>query len=580
MFKYIAEVLNWYFRVTYNIFCVSPIRFICDLFGSMTASVFQLVFFLLPIKALIIVSGENLPGYLKNIPYVSPTRESWILVMCAAIVVVFALNLALSKYLKFSTSRYTEKFARAQRKGGWSDLDLVAIVYKRLLDSYGNLGLILLFFTGIYFAYFGFFLFSICSFLGICLGIFLVALISSGFRMHMQQNAVLFFNGAPTLLFLFAFCFVAADQLWGATRTDVFLIIVSLLLYRQASVVLAQNTVGIFWFDQNRYRVQNLFHQSEHNFSGSPKETTVWNFLEKKEIFFREVLEAVGVPDPTVISAEWIDIPLPFLHVVKVEAKSETKSESQVYLLKVFEKHQARLSRKEQILYPLLKAGNVVPEIVGCFEFQMGDVHVFKIGKSTQFGNFNVAAEDVYSKIFSLKIPGDFVEEFKAQHKLLSERLWMVLKRLDVAADVGQRLVLQEFYARLSKIDFKVRDMPLVLVLPSGQIANAVMSEGGDHKLFFAGDWVLEPAGFDMPANNALKKSWSSGIGKLNQSDVGGNFDAMLELISSLAQIENYCKQGRLNAAIDLVKTLLVDDLFLSLSLESSSLDVSEVQVS
>ena len=563
MLKEIKKVLARYNSAVKNFYEVSRLRFLYSVILGFFIECLQLIVFIVPIKILILVGGDSIPGYLSRVP-LTATKIEWISFFTLLVVGAYVLGILLQRLLKSSSRLYVANFVEANRKGSWSDEKFIEEVYSRFVQarSKGFLAILMLAIIVYLYADLAGFVASI-TLLGVLI-LLAACSFSNGFAENLRDDTAKYTRVAYAPIFLLAFCYIVVDYLIDLDPPSLISAIISLILIRQLLAIVTQKVMDVIWFRKKEFKIQKLFFRGyEIAEKRKNKTADVWSFLANGGIsdFSHDIASALGFRDFRVVECRWVECEVPLFHLVEVKLSSGNVDTVDTLLLKVYEKQKSRFADRDEMLYPVLRDAGLLPEILGCITLNGFFVHAFILSNDCKFSNKESELRLILLKLFSLRLEEGFVEEYVGEHPTLWDRINSnLLDRMRLVANSSDNIAITEFIDCLPELFVELQSLPLSLVTSLKTLEASIISDQNKPMLVTLGNWSIEPLGVGISVNQTVLAS----LTESRHAEAISDFEERLRILSKLALVESSCSQGRLTSAIKHMKALINDDFFSS----------------
>lgn len=558
-----VRAVRWAVSLSNKFLRVVPAQTAYAVLCSVFSQLFMLVGFLLPLKVVLLLGSDTIPGYFPDILH-RFGREGLVLGLSVASVFFYLMHLGLAKAVDITASAASRKLmARSKKMAIFENQDEIALKgYQRYSQSLAAV-----------------------AFVSLCLGvmaviypvlggviiayiIFCVAL-SSGFsevsesfskRLSGDLGSVVRILGSVGFLVIFAF--IVLDHLFG-TPPGIIVSVISLLLGRQLFGRLANLFKDMQGLYGQRAQLAALFFHG-HIFLQRPRDQQkgIWGLVEpgyRNQWIVALLEETVGAP-VELVSVEWLDMGVPDILCFRVSFVRDDKEFS--YLIKVFNRNRSAWARHEA---EIVSASQWIPALksVGITVVDGCHCHVFDATGLSRCGKAEVSRN---LPAFRLRLaqwlpPEELVSLYLRSHPQVWQEIdEMLFQRMaDVLVDKVDKQLVDRLYACIPSIKETLRKLPLYVCIADVRPIFFWKDEGGTIFLSHWAGWTLEPVGAKWP----LQESDVDRVERLveeignERSDVSSISHHHVRLAIVFSEFQLRLKRGRFQEAYVLLESLL-----------------------
>lgn len=495
----------WFFSLGNKFFRVAPLLTAASVGLTIASQLLFLVSFLLPLKVILLLGRETIPGYFPDF-MVALGRERLIVVLSVASVLFYFSHLVFDKLVARFSERGAEKLVQRSRKIAiFERQDEVASKgYLRFSQAFAGLCFtgvclcgMLLFYTKLAFLILAYFLLFSIVVVVLCAS-------SSAVRNKLEDGLGTLPKLMSSLGFLITFSFIVVDHLY-LEPVGVLVSVVSLLLSRQLFSKAANVLKDTAELYQQQGMLRALFFHA-HVFLPEKKASGFAGLVEKagREKWMLESLGAVMDTQQVRFSSRWVSLGAPELLCFVADVVSRDGSERQI-LFKIFDTSRSSQALHEASLLTQQR-GLPAPAFLGATTVAGMNCHLFEV---TGYKMFVPDDESSWP---------DTLVDFRAQSlawvpapvlvsSYLRSRLQLV-GRLNVQSlDYLRHLYegdcdlepLDRLRELLPAIASMLGELPLAFQLPDIRPGMLWLDAEGDLRLLHWARWELEPVGFKWP---------------------------------------------------------------------------------
>jgi hypothetical protein len=530
---------------------------------SVLSQLFMLIGFLLPLKVVLLLGSDTIPGYFPDF-FQRFGREGLVLGLSAASVVFYLMHLGLAKAVDITASSASQKLMhRSKKMAIFENQDEIALKgYQRYSQSLAAVSFVVLCLGVMAVIY--------PKLAGVIIGyIICCVVLSASFSEVSESFSKSLFSDLGTVVrilgsigFLVIFAFIVLDHLFG-NPPGIIVSVISLLLGRQLFGRLAnlfKDMQGLF---SQRPQLAALFFHG-HIFMQRPKDQQkgIWELVDPgyRNQWIVALLEDSVGDHVELGSVEWLEMGVP--DILCFRASFECDDEKFSYLIKVFNKNRSAWARHEAEIItasqwiPALKSVSIT--VVDGFH-----CHVFDVTGLSRCGKAEVSRNlQTFRLRLAQWLPSEeLVSLYLRSHPQVWQEIDGVLfqRMADVLVDKADKHLIDRLCACIPAIKETLRKLPLSVCIVDLRPAFFWKNEEGKFFLSHWAGWTLEPVGAKWPIQESAVDQVERLVEEVanKRSDVSSisHHDVRLALIFSEFQIR--LKRGRFQEAYALLESLL-----------------------
>lgn len=559
----VFAVVRWCLSLGAKLYRVVPILTLAIVCLTLVSQISSILSFFLPLKIVILLGSEGVPGYLPSI-LASLDRDILILALSVATIGFFLLSVFAEKLIERATNVAVGKLlAKSQKMVLFENQDLVAADgYRRYSSALAGVVFVPLAVLVLGWFYFpmaglitGYLVFWFLFFLGFC---------------HVHEGAIRYLDQKlPSVLSLLAnmgfflvFGYLVVESIFFSPPGFI-VAVISLIASRQIFGRAAATVNSVVGLAKRRPKLDVLFFHGKV-FVEQPSgqgEKTVWSLLaaqDRKQWLFGILKEAgYEVVDAEKLQVSWLEssqVNMPHLLV------SDARRPHNCFLVKLFDLNRKSFSQHELSLAMERPDGLPMPELVLVTEVFQFPCQVYRLppGQVLKAKLADPKVPTINAKFFSVQPPATLVNRYLRSRPLLGDRLSsQLLERLCVACrDRTDALHVNEVVQRLPEIQFFLRSLPVVL-LNSGVKGSIWMSDDDKSLLVLNWDkWSLDPLGSGWPlAGDVLERHLAAA--SKNNSALSNVEVRAAELAAMLSEVERLLIRQQFLSVLDILPKVL-----------------------
>lgn len=536
-------------KLTFLLVCVALVSQVAMLLASF-----------LPLKVVILLGSEGVPGYLPS-PLKAVGRDALIGLLSLITVGFFVVHLMAEKIVDLLTGAATSRLLAKSHKLVLFERqeEVAAGAYQRFSRALAGGVFVALALLGMSFVY-PLMTLVILAYLTACVVLILgLGGFSQNFRERLSGKLAPTLNFAAGVGFFVAFGFLVIDFIFLSPPGVIFAI-VSLLLTRMIMLKCVNAIVDLSSLSRQRSKLDALFfHGRVFVPPSGTGEKSVWSLVEpmRRDEWLNAVMKEFVDSWTNCNSASWIQSGVP--NVVALRVHDE---EAGSFLVKLFEPGRRALALHEATLTAENISGLPAPELVGntqiknyhCLIYRLGD------GRQPDREEARYLQEEIRGQLLVVQPPQALLQLFSRSKPSLWQRLADIeTNRLLISSGTEkQRELVLRFLEVRNAISEHLRILPLVFVNPDINQSSVYLTEMG-HCLLNWGRWSLDPIGSgwrdgpkQMEKLRTFFETAKAGRKDLHQYPVEG-----AELAALTYSFETKCARQLYSEAIDLLPLML-----------------------
>lgn len=565
MTVYILDPIRWSISLGRKFFRVVPYITVGIVVIAVLSQVSSLLSFFLPLKVVMLLGSEGIPGYFPS-SFSGIKRNHLIIALSVATICFFLLHIVLEKIITGATNKATAYLLRKSHKMVlFENQEEIArlsyLRYSRALSSAIFLVLSLLTVFLIYFEL------AVVIFASVFFVASLLVFLCEFFD-KIKCFVVDDFSGTLRILsaicFFFSFLFLVFDFVY-LTPPSIMYAIIGMLLSRQflnRTVKLVTDVNALY---RQKVKLNALFFHGKSLHPEQPKNSKsvldVVKFDERSlwlSYVFNDVLGEDLSPDD--IRSDWFHSNIN--NIFMLTAAFDRNGIEEKFLIKVFGARRSSFALHESTLL----AGEIrnLPALpwIGSTVLKDFNFSVYKFyeGKFPLPAEVKGHEEKIRTLLLDVEIKASLVSLYTRSKTVLWQRIdesFLSLLYAGVNTDEQRNLVDQVMLLR-DEIIKRIRGLPLVLVNKNMNRESLWIAEGTDSALLLNWErWAIEPIGASWPHNPQSMEVLFSAIVRKKRKDFSSISLENVEVAVIIFLIEEACSRQRFSEAIDLLPSLL-----------------------
>lgn len=532
-------------------------------FLSIVSQLFLMASFLLPLKVIILIGSEGMPGYIPN-ALRTYEKNHVVLSLVALSVVFYFLYWASERLIHISSDKGAATLLSRSRKLIIfpNQRDLAKSFFHRYTGMLSAFIFCLLAFCCVAFVFGALALFLTGLVLTIALTLALSLQYSESLREVVYRSRVVIFNAAAALMFMAGFCFIVVDFLLGGGVPG-YVAIIALLLVRQMFFRASQGVLDGMSLSSQREQINALFFHS-HSYSARNAvfdRPGFWALLgQKNTLMIESVVQDVTGREARVVDFKWREVGC--FGVLGFEAKCLVDGKPKLFVTKVFEPSREGLLMHEQALLSVVDRHFPSFSFLGSTVFEEFKVSVFSASPSRDIvlAEQNLCGLEVLAELWSRPPPDALVDMHARSKPTISVR----------AADIDFSLLRLAAYSEHESgmvdrcaswmpeiLDF-MQSMPLSIFNPELSLASMRRTEN-QVVVSHWGAWSIEPIGvgwFFKDSSYRFLSEWLQ-FAKQRRPELETLTEAQVTLVSLISALDFYYRRQSFRSAIELLPNIL-----------------------
>jgi len=538
--------------------------------GTVLASQLSLLMTLwLPWKLVVMLTGSQvatlLPRVLSDMP-----QKTQVLLVGGAIVAAYVLHLAAEKLIDWLCERGAQQQWQASEKTGLfnNQSKTARQAYQRLLRSAAALVFAGLAMAALAALYPAMLLATLlwCGLVPLALHVAIAWRPSLAYGMRDALNRLM--SGFVQGGFFFALAFVVW-QYWHDALPPLFMVLVALILLRQA---LQQIAFVVFHFaalDRQRSQVRALFLPGVQWQAPAAVRGPFDELLEpaRREQWMREVLHAqLGLPlDGMRLDVQTRTLGAGNIKALFVRPFGGEGGASHGFLFKLFDHARDAAAQQEADLLDLGAVGLPTFEWLGKTRVSGFACHLMRWNTQSRRTNGTEYAQGVSAlriRLMAFEPPPGLVERYRRSRALLPERLVHIRfdALLEAAAhNKAQADAIESLRLAWPSLVQAMQAMPLQLMLPHLSSNAVFREEDGSFRIHDWADWRLEPLGAGWPLSQHTAKDLEHALAQASavRALLAGATARQAGLAARLHEFERRHTRENYQGAVNMVAGLL-----------------------
>ncbi|SFR42211.1 hypothetical protein SAMN04488073_0936 [Marinobacter gudaonensis] len=565
VFTDIGKAIRWSISLGNKFIQVVPWLTLFAVIFSVFSQFFLLIGFLLPLKVVLLLGSDGVPGYFPSV-FQQFGRNGLVLMLSGASVLFYTLHLFTGKLVeKTATLASDHLLARSRKMAIFENQqDIATKGYQRYSQSLATVTFVSLCLAVMLVFYWKLALVIVAYVVMCLLAVAVLSSLSESFTARLPTKLGSMAKTLGGVGFLAMFAFIVLDHLYGAAP-GIIISVISLLLGRQAFGRMAGLVKDIQGLYGQRAQLAALFFHGRI-FLQKPKslDKGIWGLIApevRDEWIGSLVVEATGFSESQ-FHAEWFDLGLPDVLCYKV--KVTTADEEQQLLVKVFNTNRSAWARHEATLLTSQPELPTVPCIL-LTEVHGLTCHVFDIKGLTPCSKSEMAKglPDFRRQLCSHTPAEELTSTYLRSHPQVWQRVDDLFVRrmgLLLGAKADFELI-DRLSAVLPDLKHCLKALPLAFSAPDIRVGMLWKDRDQNCFLLHWAVWNIEPIGTKWPLGDDDDNRFSEYLRELGQHRVGmANLDPHgVRLAAIFSEFEFRLTRGRYLEAYALVSSLLAE---------------------
>ena len=499
MFDTVSASFRWLWSLGGRFFRVAPGPTLFVIPATLVSQVSMLLAFLLPLKVLILVGSEGLPGYFPEV-LTQFGRDTLIISLSIVALGAYLLHIAMEKLIHWASNVGAQRLlVESQKVALFNNQDKIAAAsYRRYASALANTV-----FIACVWLTFAIISPALCvlvvSYTALCavgIGFAHGSNETLGRRIEKGLNSLL--SALTALGFLLVFFLLVMQFLTGSAQ-NFLLALISLILARQAFNRVNQLVLAIVDLYGKRRNLNALFFSGHILSRVDNRQEEFWALfaLQTREAWLRELLFEQLEIEPKQLSVSWHQTGVSGLVALAVEAQGAESELIGRYLIRVYERTPSLLASHEATLL-LDDSSEYLPALSLLAIGWVGrwHCHIFALPEGCLPVKAGAHTAAYLAALCAFEPPQDLAARYARSHPMLWQRLdTSLIERLAMAAGPDGEALVRNFEERLPSMLTALQGLPLVVVNPDINANTLMQDAAGELRVTYWGRWTLEPLG-------------------------------------------------------------------------------------
>ncbi len=559
----VERAVRWSVSLGGKLFRVVPGFTLGSIAATVLAQLFLLVGFLLPLKVVLLLGSDHVPGYFPA--FLREWGRDWLIVtLSAASVLFYLLHLLSGKLVETSSVAASKRLLLKSKKMALFDNqdEIASKGYQRYTQSLAGVCFVSICLVGMLFFYSKL---AVAIVLYMALGFVSVVVFLSVFS-SLAERFSRSLGTLPKIIgsvgFLVAFGFIVFDHLFGAAPgllTSVVSLILARQLYGRASGVIG-DIHGLY--SQKAQLSALFFHGRVFPPQIKSEHRGIWSLLEPnaRKAWLQALLQEVAGCPVQNIRMGWCDIGVPDVYCFLVSGQAEGFEKR--FLIKLFNvnrnawaKHEATLLTAEPRLPSLPLVSINVVEGLNCHIFDAtGYSPCEKAETSRVLPDFRASLSECMP---SADLAASYIRTRPLIWQRLDQSMIMRVQYLLDAKVDGE--VVERLIDALPIIEGELSTLPLAFSLPDIRPGMLWRSPDGCYVVSHWSRWDLEPLGSRWPYADEREVQVEDQLGrlKIKRPDCKSVTVSQVRLSALFTELEVRIQRARYGDAYLLMSPIL-----------------------
>lgn len=556
------DPIRWGWAFGRKVGRVVPYLTVCIVLLTLISQISALVASFLPLKVVILLGSEGMPGYLPS--EIRAYGKDVLVGMFSLVTVAFYLvHLLSERMVNIATDNASSKLlARSHKLVLFENQDEIAAgAYSRYSRALASIIFALLAQLCLLLLYPDMAV-AILSYIVVIFGIsYLATMLSRSFHQRAAAQLTSSVKVAAGVGFFASFGYLVLDFVF-LEPPGVIPAIVALLLSRMMLLKLGTAVVDISVLFKQKPRMEALFfHGKVFTPSANEMDSGIWSLISRKyrEQWLQALLAEYLEDWPGIDSVDFLQSGIRNVVVLRVVAVDKS-----AYLVKLFDRSKTALALHEATL--LAEGLDRLPglQLIANTKVQGFHCLVYKLphGRYVDRDKFQGRVEPTRARLLEVEIPGPLAQRYSRSKPMLWQRFDAdKIERLSLfASSAAHRELVAQLESNAEKLQDCLQRLPLTLINAEIQPSNLyVKGEEREGILLNWGQWSLDPVG----------AGWRTGSVQLSQLKEAlveaANFRPELnnvtvtqaELAALTYAVDGMCTRQQYNEAYPLLPPLL-----------------------
>ncbi|WP_332822990.1 hypothetical protein [Stutzerimonas kunmingensis] len=560
----VARAVRWSVSLGGKLFRVVPGFTLGSIVATVLAQLFLLIGFLLPLKVVLLLGSDHVPGYFPA--FLREWGRDWLIVtLSAASVLFYLLHLLSGKLVEISSVAASKRLLLKSKKMALFDNqdEVASKGYQRYTQSLAGVCFVSICLAGMLFFYSKL---AVVIVLYMALG-FVSVVVCLSVLSSLAERFSRSLGTLPKVIssvgFLVAFGFIVFDHLVGAAPgllTSVVSLILARQLYGRASGVIG-DIHGLY--SQKAQLSALFFHGQVFHPQIKSEQRGIWSLLEPsaRKAWLQALLQEVAGRPVQNIRMEWCDIGVPDVYCFLASGLAECSEKT--FLIKLFNlnrsawaKHEATLLTAEPQLPSLPLVSVTVVDGLSCHIFDATGYSICEKAETSR------VLADFRTDLSGCMPSSDLVAAYIRSRPLVWQRLngSMILRVRYLLDDNVDGELVEKLINALPSIEMELRALPLAVSLPNVRPGMLWKSPDGHYVVSHWSRWDLEPLGSRWPFTDNREERIEADLRrvKIERSDCGSVTVSQVRLSALFTELEVRIQRGQYAEAYLLMSPILL----------------------
>lgn len=563
VFTDIGKSIRWSISLGNKFIQVVPWLTLFAVILSVFSQFFLLIGFLLPLKVVLLLGSDGVPGYFPSV-FQHFGRNGLVLLLSGASVLFYTLHLLTGKLVENAATLASDRLLARSRKMAIfeNQQDIATKGYQRYSQSLATVTFVSLCLAVMAVFYWKLAVVIVVYVISCLLAVAFLSSLSESFSERLPIRLGSLAKTLSGVGFLVMFAFIVLDNLFGAAPSIIFSVI-SLLLGRQAFGRIASLVKDIQGLYGQRAQLAALFFHGRI-FLQKPKgpDNGIWGLISpdvRDEWLGRLVEGATGFKQPE-FHAEWFDLGVPDVLCYRVHIAIPDQEKQ--LLVKVFNGNRSAWAKHEATL---LASQHGVPSVPLVSLTSVYDLHCHV---------FDITGLRQCSKGETVKRRPDFQRQLCAhepKQELTSiymrshPQVWQRVESSDVAriglllGERADQVLIERLLSALADIKSILRKLPLAFSTPDIRAGMLWKDSESNRFLLHWAVWNIEPIGIKWPIGDERENSFAENLRELGdkRKSVSEVNVHEVRLAAIFSEFESRLDRARYRDAYELAVSLM-----------------------
>jgi len=549
----IFDSLQWFFLILKNFYSIVPIKTSLIFIFSILSQLSITIYFLLPLKILIILSSNKVPEYLFN--YIDNINMSKLIIILTVLVFVFfVIHYFFERVIELLTNKACSDLLDKSNKTMMfnNQKDIATNAYSKITKAMSSILFAFLILFLLAFLYFKLFVVVVCY---LAMAFSIVIYFSNK---NKKFNQIIFnktndaLNFINALGFFIVFLFIVNDIVNGNSM-NMLIILITILFTRQ---MLSQFFTAIKIIQsqlKNKYKINALFSHS-HKYESHGKLTKLWShFLteDSTKLFLSSIINLYY--RQVEFNYDWIDLAVKNVLAFKIELEYNNKKISLVILF--FDKNVKYIAEYQ---YDLFKNhANITNHTFVEVGYNQDYIyHIFDITTFYEipYKTYKNCKLNLLYDIMKIKPCQNILLKYKKSKLLIYDRMKKLnFEYLRLALKDDEVEVFEDFLKILPKILLSIEYLPSQYYNPHITLRNVFMNNTNNKIAIYWGNYIIEPLGINFPVDKLDFILENIDDLKDARNDLEDVHIRDIYIVAYLSVLERYFNKQQFRSSIDII---------------------------